>query len=376
MKYLQKILVTIDFSESSNYIVENSIKLAEKFNSEITLMHVIGEEHLSEKLDHFIEESVQTELDKIASQITSKGIKLNESVITHGAPFEKIIDEASANDYNVIIAGKSTKTENNSYGNGTTVDKLIRKNEIPVWVVRPQPVGDIKKILCPVDFSDASKRALDNAITLARSYKATLTILNVYKPIHYSSMWYEVDSVNENKALRLNQEAEFKKFLTNFDLTDVSYNAVSLEGEVHSEILKFVKENEIGLLLMGTTGRSGLSRLLMGSTTTKVTREVQCNFITTKTKDITDDYFGSSLKSLEIIINSARKLIEKKDYNGAIEKYTIALKQHPYNIPVFLGLIECYEAIDDKDKVEYYRNNAHIIVERIWGKKYLHIFKL
>ncbi len=376
MKYLQNILVTVDFSESSDYIIENSIKLAEKFNSEITLMHVIAEEHLSDKLDHFIEESVQTKLDKMASQITSKGIKLKESIIAHGAPFEKIIDEAAAKDYNVIIAGKSSKTENDSYGPGTTVDKLIRKNEIPVWVVRPQPVGKIEKILCPVDFSDASKRALENAITLTRSYKATLTILNVYKPIYYSSMWYEGDSVDENQTLMLNQEAEFKEFLSNFDLSDISYNAVSLEGEVHVEILKYSKENEVDLLLIGTTGKKGLSRLLMGSTAAKVTREIQCNFVTTKTKDITDDYFESSLKSLEAIVNSAKKLIEKEDYNGAIEKYSMALKQHPYNIPILLGLIECYEAIDVKDKAEYYRNHAHIIVERIWGKKYLHIFKL
>jgi nucleotide-binding universal stress UspA family protein len=376
MKFLENILVTVDFSESSDYVIENAIKLAEKFNSHITLMHVIAEEHLPDKLDHFIEESVQSKLEKIASDIKAKGIKLKDSIIEHGTPFEKIINEAESNDYNVIIAGKSSKTENSAYGPGTTVDKLIRKNEVPIWVVKPEPVKPIQKILCPVDFSDASYRALDNALTLAQRFKASLTILHIYTPVSYSSIWYEADNEHENTILISKQEKEFQDFLSQFDLKGISYKEVIIIGEVHVEILNFIKENNIDLLLMGTTGRTGLSRILMGSSATKVTRESPCNFITTKTKNITDDSFENSLKSMESIMNSAKKHFEEEDYKKAIKKYKIALKRHPYNIPILMGIIKTYEAAKDKNKVEYYRNYAHHVIERIWGKEYLHKLKL
>ncbi|MBN1117957.1 MAG: hypothetical protein JXA77_12165 [Bacteroidales bacterium] len=67
----------------------------------------------------------------------------------------------------------------------------------------------------------------------------------------------------------------------------------------------------------------------MGSVTEKVSREMRCSFITTKAIDITDSYFESNLESVESILNSDKESFTKKNYESAIEKYTIALKQYP-----------------------------------------------
>jgi len=376
MKFLQNILVTIDFSESSSYVIENAIRLAKKFNSQITLMHVITDHHMSSKLDKFIDESVSSKLDKIASDIRAKEIDLRDSIIEHGVPFEKIIEEAQINDYNVIVAGSVKKTENESYKLGTTVEKLIRKNQIPIWVVKPEPIRSIKKILCPVDFSDASLRALHNAISLAQSFEAELSILHVYPSVSYSPMWIEIDYIQEKKLLKSTQDEEFHVFLEQLDMKDVSYKKVTIEGVDHQEILKFIKGNDIDLLLIGTSGRTGLSRILMGSTTVKVTRELPCSFITTKAKDITDDYFESYLKSIESIMNSAKQSFQNKDYERSIEKYSIALKQHPDNIPILKGLIESYQAIGNQNKVDYFKKYGKEVIKRIWGNEFLNKLKL
>ncbi|MCG8581377.1 MAG: universal stress protein, partial [Bacteroidales bacterium] len=345
MKLLQNILVTIDFSESSEYVLENSIRLAKKFNSQISLLHVVADRHMSAKMDKFIDDTVKSQLDKIASEIEEAGVDLKNIIIEHGVPFEKIIEEVQINDYNLLVAGSLAKPDNESFKLGTTVEKLIRKNPIPIWVVKPEPLRKIKKILCPVDFSDASHRALNNAITLAQSYKAELFIQHIYPSVSISPMWMEMDYEEEKKNLKLAQEAEFDEFLAQFNMKSVAYKKVTNEGVDYQEILKFISENKIDLLLMGTTGKTGLSRILMGSTTTKVTRELPCSFITTKAKDITDDFFESYLKSLESIINSAKQSQDKEEYEKAIEKYSIALKQYPDNIPILMGSIEAYEAL-------------------------------
>lgn len=375
MKFLQNILVTVDFSESSDYVVENAIRLAEKFESQITLMHVISVHHLSSKMDKLVEESVASKLAKIAADVRAKGIDLKESIVEHGVPFEKIIHEAQTGDYNVIVVGSEKKTETESYKLGTTDEKLIRKNQIPIWVVKPEPLRNIKKILCPVDFSDASLRALNNAVTLAQSFEAELSILHVYTPVAYSPMWLEIDYAQENEILKSTQETEFHDFLEQLDMKDVSYRKVIIEGVDHQEILQFIEENNIDLLLMGTTGRTGLSRILMGSTTAKVTRELPCSFIAMKARDITDDYFESSLNSLESIINSAKQSFQNKDYEKSIEKYAIALKQHPDNIPILMGLIESYQAIGNQHKAVYYKKYGREVIKRVWGDKYISKFK-
>jgi len=376
MKFLQNILVTVDLSESTDYVIENAIRLAKKFDSQITLMHIISVQYQSSKMDKFVEESVASKLEKIASDVKAKGVDLKESIIEHGVPFEKIIHEAQTGDYNVIVVGSAKKAKDETYKLGSTVEKLIRKNQIPVWVVKHEPLNPIKKIVCPVDFSDASLRALNNAVTLAQSFEAELTILHVYTPVAYSPMWIEIDYAQENKLLKSTQETEFNDFLEQLDMKDVNYNKVILEGVDYEEILHFIEENTHDLLLMGTTGRTGVSRILMGSTTEKVTRALPCSFITMKAKDITDDYFESTLNSLESIINSAKQSFQNKDYEKSIEKYAIALKQHPDNIPVLMGLIESYQAIENQHKADYYRKYGREVIERIWGKKYLNTFKL
>jgi tetratricopeptide (TPR) repeat protein len=189
-------------------------------------------------------------------------------------------------------------------------------------------------------------------------------------------MWVEMVYEEEKMNLKLVQESEFNEFLEQFDIENVSYKKVTNEGVDYQEILNFISENKIDLLLMGTTGKTGLSRILMGSTTTKVTRELPCSFITTKAKDITDDFFESYLKSLESLIKSAKQLMDNNEYEKAIEKYSFALKQYPDSIPILMGLIESYQAIGNKHKVEYYKKYGHEVIERIWGHKFLKKIKL
>ncbi|MCG8702330.1 MAG: universal stress protein, partial [Bacteroidales bacterium] len=340
MKLLQNILVPVDFSRSSDSAVNNAIHLAETFNSQITLMHVIEQGVMSKELETLVFESVETKMSAISSQVKSKGVLVNNTLIEKGVAFEKIIQEAQSGDYNVMVVGSGNKSPNETFKLGTTVEKLMRKNQVPLWVVKDEEEMKLKRIVCPVDFSASAERALNNAITLASRFNVQLDILNVYVPLNVFSFRYETDNGQENKVLKAQQEKDFYAFLRKFNLSSVKHNTIVLEGSAHEEILSYIKENEVDLLLMGTTGKTVISRLLMGSVTEKVTRELPCSFITTKAKDIANDYFESNLRSIESILNAARSFYRQANYEKALEKYSVALKQYPDNIPVLKGLIE------------------------------------
>lgn len=375
MKLLQDILVATDFSESSERAVEASVLFAKKFKSRIILVHVASDETLSEQTKSLLEQYINNKLGELKEKISDEGIYVSDIVVEKGVAFEKIIQVAQEKNVNVIVAGSGSKDMNDNFKLGTTVEKLMRKNQIPLWVVKNEEVKPISKILCPVDFSDASRRALTNAITLAHKFNAELSLIHVFVPVLSTSVRISIDIEEENKNLKNQKDKEFNRFLDDFDFGTVQYHKELLMGIPDIEINKAIKNRKSDLLLMGTTGKTVLSRLLMGSVTEKVTRELPCSFITTKAKDITDDYLESNLKGVESILNTANAYFLKHDYESAIEEFTIGLKQYPDNIPILLGLIDSYKAFGNNAKVAFYTEYKDEILRRTWGDNILNKLK-
>ena len=376
MKLLQDILVATDFSESSGRAIKASVLLAKKFKSRITLMHVASEESVSDETRVLIEQSINNKLADIKENISKEDIYVSDVISEKGVAFEKIIQVAQGKNVNLIVVGSGSKDKNDNFKLGTTAEKLIRKNQIPVWVVKNEEVKPVSKILCPVDFSDASKRALLNAVTLAEKFNAELSVVNVFVPVVSTSVRISQNIEEENKDLRNKREQELNKFLNEIDFRSVKYEKELLMGIPYVEIYKAVKNQKADLLIMGTTGKTGLSKLLMGSVTEKVTRELPCSFITTKAKDITDNYLESNLKGIESILNPARNAFTKGDYELAIEEFTIGLKQYPDNIPMLIGLIDSYKALGNNTKVAFYTEYKNEVLKRIWGDHLLDKLKL
>ena len=128
----------------------------------------------------------------------------------------------------------------------------------------------IERILCPVDFSEFSRHALDYAVAIARPQQARVTALHVVPP---AQTMYPVFGALAHVPYVYTAEdlKEFHKTLERF-VADAGYpiSAVSVEALVVDEILKRAAEMPADLIVMGTHGRSGFDRLLLGSVTQRV----------------------------------------------------------------------------------------------------------
>lgn len=371
MKLLQNILVPVDFRESSINAFRYAAKVSKLFHSKLIVLHVIREESLSPDTEQMLRETVWQKYQELKGLVDESVSDRMEFTVEKGVIFERIIHTAIQRDINVIIAGSGSDTEEGRFPLSTIIEKLMRKNQVPLWVVRNPDQLPVRNILCPVDFSDASERALNNAITLASRMGAKLSVLNVFTPLNIHSARLSVDDENENEMLKKKQNHEFEKFLSGFNPGSVPYEKLFLEGVPEDQIGAAIEKDNIDLLVMGTTGRTGLSRILMGSVTEKVTREVPCSFITTKSKDITRTSPAGKLGDIEAYIRAANQHREAGDHEKAIEYYSSGLHQYPDNIPILIGLMNAYKDLGNEAKATFFRDYARDVVTRVWGKEYI-----
>ena len=142
---------------------------------------------------------------------------------------------------------------------------------------------DIRRILCPVDFSDCSRRALDHAVTIAGWYESTVTLLHVCAPVPISAYATVapmmpptlVSGENRNDVLEA-----MKRFSATVDGTAVPLAFELGEGDAANEIVSSAATASSDLIVMGTHGRSGFERLILGSVTEKVLRKAASPVLT------------------------------------------------------------------------------------------------
>lgn len=141
---------------------------------------------------------------------------------------------------------------------------------------------EIQRILCPVDFSEYSRHALDHAAAIARWYGSTITLLHVqpFEPVYTFSPG---GPLMPPAVLTSEQRTSLLASLKEFAADDAAALPVRLEvaeGHPASTILERACSMPADLLVMGTHGRSGFERLILGSVTEKVLRRAVCPVLT------------------------------------------------------------------------------------------------
>jgi nucleotide-binding universal stress UspA family protein len=369
MKLLEKILLPIDISTDFGEQLNVAIELSRTFNSEIIIIYVLSEEGLHDNIKEFVIQAITDSLNNVREAFRKEGIIVREPIIENGKPVEKIIEMSVKENVNLILAGSGNKGIKEKYQLGITAEKLIRLSDKPVWIVKSNEKTKLKNILCPVDFSGPSIRALKNAILLSKKFKANLRILSVYQPYTNTSSRARINEEKENANLLKQTEEKMSLLVKEFDLDGLNYEIDIQAGSTHERILHTIKKYGHDLLVIGTNGRSGLNRFLMGSITEKVTREMPCSFVTTKTQDIIKLKFDDEIKEIEIHLKNANELVESGFYKEAINQYLISLQINDMHIPSMYKLAELHRKTGDLAKAKYYDDMAKELLARLWDKK-------
>ncbi len=275
------ILVPIDFSERSEKALKVANTFAQLMGGTITPLHShipiseLDEPYalgMSSKLYQNFEE-LESKLSEKVNTLAKKHIdenRLQPASIVMGNPSQSIID--ASQDYDYIVMSSHGRTGFSRFLLGSVSEKVLRLAHTPVLIVENESnIGDFKKILVTTDFSDNAAAAYPYAIDIAKKANADLNLVHVLSFDQFDKEERDLSlrSIRE-KRLKILEKETFSELSGN-----VSSQVIVSKDSPHEALFNHVKENPYNLIVMATVGRTGLSYLMMGSTTANVVRHVK-----------------------------------------------------------------------------------------------------
>ncbi len=298
MSTIKKTLFTTDFSPCAQQALNHALFLAENYNTELHLVHVI-QTHRNDMIEPMAQvanaEEVYKQLQKNAvsrlqDMVEGKGdaINIHCEALCGVNVVESIIEYITANDIDVVVLGTHGRQGINRFIMGSVAEKIVRIAPCSVLTVRCEEVAALENILIPIDFSEYSNKALRVAVDVASRYNAALHILHVIEKHSYPAIYKESvrrgkDWIHDAKA-RTKEEVE--RLLKEYSADGLTTKLHITEGHPSRDIITFTRENKVDLIIVATHGLRGLNYLLMGSVAEKVVRFADCPVITVKSKSI------------------------------------------------------------------------------------------
>jgi nucleotide-binding universal stress UspA family protein len=204
-----------------------------------------------------------------------------EYLTKEGDAAEEILRAAEDIGSDLVVLGTHGRTGLRRLVAGSIAEAVLRKARCPVLALRAQavPRGEepTRVILHPTDFSNAAEASLKVARLLARDHGARLILLHVAPiPVVLEGGMVEVDP-----GVGLDSLDAIRARIDGPDLKQPVEVRVE-RGSAAFEILRVAEEVGAGLVVMGTHGRSGVGRLLMGSEAESVLRHARCPVLVVK----------------------------------------------------------------------------------------------
>jgi universal stress protein A len=144
----------------------------------------------------------------------------------------------------------------------------------------------VKRILYATDYSKASARALDEAMRMAKQNKAELLVVHVIEPMGQYAAGEEFDGaalyMKMEEAAKEEAERAMQKLLRKLQQAKVKAKSLLLHGRAYDQILRAAKSRKANMIVIGTHGRTGLSKLFMGSIASRVVAGARCPVVTVR----------------------------------------------------------------------------------------------
>jgi nucleotide-binding universal stress UspA family protein len=293
MDNFQKLFVAIDFSSGSDEALRRAHERAASTGAQLTVCHIVPNELRSNLLFPQISKlaalKFPLEVKHIAeatvarvAEITGRTTEEFNLIIDDGTPSALILTNAEQWFADLIIVGSRGQTDAQDIRLGSVTESIIRHAHCPVLIVRP--AQRTRRIIAGTDFSDPALPAVKASADEAERVHGELTVVHsldlVWAPAAYPAMAFGGAPFN----ISPNQIQELQRIATqrleeSLQQLNISGNTLVTTGPAGTALIEVASEKKADLIVVGTVGRTGLRRALLGSVAETVAKEAPCSVL-------------------------------------------------------------------------------------------------
>lgn len=262
----EKILLATDGSEYSAGAVRLALALAKKCESQLHAMTVVitndEAQALAPQLIDSAEQEAAAHLEAVQAEAAKAGITC-ETLLRHGDdPTQQIVDDAEALHADLIVVGRRGLRGLARWMMGDATTKVIGRAGCNVLVAPRAAQMWQRRILLAIDGSRYSDAAAIAAANLAKGCALPMTVVSVTTESHSEQRRAEARQAVDRVLAFLSKE-------------DVTADGVVVHGKPHEGIIETAANKATDLIVVGSHGRTGLTKVMLGSTSERVIQESQ-----------------------------------------------------------------------------------------------------
>jgi nucleotide-binding universal stress UspA family protein len=300
MSAITRILCPVDFSECSRHALAQAAALGRQCRASVVALHAFAVAPVTDRIivgapivlepahgSSDMRATLTTELRAFVDSVETGGSAV-QLEIAEGDPIDAIVRASRTRRADLIVMGTHGRSGMDRVMLGSVAESVLRKADCPVLTVprRAGPVASLAftRILCAIDFSAASLRALQYAAELAPAAGADLCALHVVELVTGDGDGLHKEIIDAATDYRESfRQAALERLAAAVPAAlgdDRNLRPLVTIGRPHREIVRIAEHEHCDLIVMGVEARSRADLLLFGSTTQHVLRRASCPVLT------------------------------------------------------------------------------------------------
>lgn len=271
------LLLASDGSEFSEGAVRESLKLAKECSAKLTVLTVV---EINPEFESYapgamekIEQDARSYAETVKEKADKEGLSCDILVRKSANPYEAIVEEAQKASVDVIVMGRRGRTGLKRLLMGSVTARVIGHSPVSVLVVPRAAELKFEKILVATDGSRYSEAAAREAVGFAKCSGGSITALSI------------ADVMGDSVAMKAVEE-DARKVTDIAEKEGVKAEALAEKNKSSDEgIVSVARQKGCDLIVVGSHGRTGLKRLLMGSVAERVVGHAECAVMVVKVKE-------------------------------------------------------------------------------------------